>query len=208
MTDDDQTRHFYEPARGHGLRHDPFNAIVAPRPIGWISTYGRGGINLAPYSFFNAFAYVPPVVGFSSTGDKHSLHNARETGEFVWNMVTFALAEAMNQTSATVDYGIDELALAGLTALPCRHVAPPRVGESPVTFECKVADIIPIRGHDGTPSISTLVLGEVVGVHIDRTLIKDGIFDTFAADIVARAGGPSAYVRVSPQTRFDIRRPD
>jgi flavin reductase (DIM6/NTAB) family NADH-FMN oxidoreductase RutF len=178
--------YYYEPASGHGLPHDPFNAIVGPRPIGWVGTEGADGtLNLAPYSFFNAFCYRPPIIGFASAGEKHSLRNARETGEFVWNMVTHALAHQMNQTSASVDYGIDELALAGLTALPSRLVAPPRVGESPVQFE----------------------FGEVVAVHIDRTLLDHGIFDTFAADIALRAGGPTAYARISPQSRFDMNRP-
>jgi flavin reductase (DIM6/NTAB) family NADH-FMN oxidoreductase RutF len=136
--------YYYEPASGHGLPHDPFNAIVGPRPIGWVGTEGADGtLNLAPYSFFNAFCYRPPIIGFASAGEKHSLRNAHETGEFVWNMVTHALAHQMNQTSASVDYGIDELALAGLTALPSRLVAPPRVGESPVQFECKATSCAP-----------------------------------------------------------------
>lgn len=205
---DEPDRYFYEPARGHGLPHNPLNAIVAPRPIGWIGTVGTGGVNLAPYSFFNALGYTPPLIGFSSTAPKHSLRNARERGEFVWNMVTFALAEAMNRTSASVEYGVDELALAGLTAVPSRVVAVPRVAESPVQFECRVTDIITLRDVAGDPTINTLVVGEVVGVHIRRDLLRDGIFDTFAADSVVRAGGPSAYARVLPQSRFDMRRPD
>ena len=120
--------HFYEPAQGHGLPHDPFNAIVGPRPIGWVSTQGQdGSINLAPYSFFNAFCYTPPIIGFSSTGAKDSLRNARETGEFVWNLATRELAEAMNASCAPVPYGADEFALAGLEKAPSRLVAPPRV---------------------------------------------------------------------------------
>ncbi len=205
---DEADRYFYEPAAGHGLPHNPLNAIIAPRPIGWISTLGAGGVNLAPYSFFNALGYTPPLIGFSSTTPKHSLRNARATGEFVWNLVTYDLAEAMNRTAASVDYGVDELALAGLTAVPSVKVAPPRVAESPVHFECKVTDIITLRDVAGAPTINTLVVGEVVGVHIRRDLLRDGIFDTFAADIVTRAGGPSAYARVLPQSRFDMRRPD
>jgi flavin reductase (DIM6/NTAB) family NADH-FMN oxidoreductase RutF len=200
--------YYYEPASGHGLPHDPFNAIVGPRPIGWVGTEGADGtLNLAPYSFFNAFCYRPPIIGFASAGEKHSLRNAHETGEFVWNMVTHALAHQMNQTSASIDYGIDELALAGLTALPSRLVAPPRVGESPVQFECKVTEIHQLRTAAGGFAGSWMVFGEVVAVHIDRTLLDHGIFDTFAADIALRAGGPTAYARISPQSRFDMNRP-
>jgi flavin reductase (DIM6/NTAB) family NADH-FMN oxidoreductase RutF len=203
-----EDRYYYEPARGHGLPHDPFNAIVGPRPIGWVCTQGKdGSINLAPYSFFNAFCYRPPLIGFSSTGRKHSLRNAEETGEFVWNLATHTAAAQMNATSASVEYGIDELALAGLTPLPSRLVAPPRVGESPVNFECKVTEIHHLKTADGTYSESWMVFGEVIAVHIDPALLKDGIFDTFAADIVLRAGGPSAYARIGPDTRFDMRRP-
>lgn len=207
MTGQDDA-HFYEPAKGHGLSHDPFNAIVAPRPIGWVSTRGEdGAVNLAPYSFFNAFNYTPPIIGFSSTGAKHSLRNARETGEFVWNLVTREIAEQMNETSATAPYEIDEFALAGLTPIPSRLVAPPRVAESPVNFECKVTDIVQMRSHTGVAAQAWLVLGEVVAVHISRRLLKEGVFDTFGARIVTRAGGPSAYAEIRPDSRFDMRRP-
>ncbi len=200
--------HYYEPAKGHGLAHDPFNSIVGPRPIGWVSTQGKdGGVNLAPYSFFNAFNYHPPIIGFSSVGAKDSLRNVRETGEFVWNLSTKAFAEQMNASCAAVEYGVDEFGLAGLTKLPSRLVAPPRVGESPVHFECKVSDIVQLKGHTGTPADSWLVLGEVVAVHIDKALLKDGVFDTFNADIILRAGGPSAYARILPESRFDMHRP-
>src|SRR5271156_632395 len=124
--------HYYEPANGHGLKHDPFNAIIAPRPIGWISSRDtKGNVNLAPYSFFNGFNYTPPIIGFSSVNAKDSLRNARETGEFVWNLSTRALAEQMNATCATAPYGVNEFALAGLTQAPSRLVAVPRVAESP-----------------------------------------------------------------------------
>lgn len=200
--------HFYEPGRGHGLAHDPFNAIVGPRPIGWISTRGAdGAVNLAPYSFFNAFNYTPPIIGFSSVGAKDLLRNCRETGEFVWNLATRALAEAMNASCATVPYGVDEFELAGLRKAACRLVAPPRVAASPVNFECKVADIVQLKGAAGRLVESWLVLGEVVGVHIDAALLKDGVFDTFGAEIVLRAGGASAYAQIGPETRFDMHRP-
>ena len=201
-------RHYYEPATGHGLPHDPFNAIVGPRPIGWVSTMGAdGSVNLAPYSFFNAFNYTPPIIGFSSTTMKDSVRNCRETGEFVWNLATRRLAEQMNATCAPVPYGTDEFALGGLTKVPSRLVAVPRVGESQVNFECKVADIIQLKSHTGDPTPAWMVLGEVVAVHIDRALLQDGIFDTFGAGIILRGGGPSAYAEIGPENRFDMRRP-
>jgi flavin reductase (DIM6/NTAB) family NADH-FMN oxidoreductase RutF len=203
-----ENTYYYEPANGHGLPHDPFNAIVGPRPIGWVSSQGKdGSVNLAPYSFFNAFNYHPPIIGFASVGAKDSLRNVQETGEFVWNLSTKALAEQMNESCAAVPYGNDEFDLAGLTKLPSRLVKPPRVAESPVNFECKVTDIIRLKSHTGKPADSWLTLGEVVAVHIDNTLLKDGVFDTFNANIILRAGGPSAYAMITPETRFDMYRP-
>jgi len=201
-------RHFYEPASGHGLAHDPLNAIVAPRPIGWVSTRGLdGSVNLAPYSFFNLFNYRPPIVGFSSVGPKDSVRNARETGEFVWNLAVRAIAERMNLTSAMVPYGVNEFELAGLTPVASRHVAPPRVAESPVHFECKVTEIVQLKDRHHAPVQSWLVLGEVVGVHIARVLLRDGVFDTFGAGIVLRGGGASAFAELRPDSRFDMNRP-
>ncbi len=205
MTDD---MHFYEPAHGHGLKHDPFNAIIGPRPIGWISSRGvSGALNLAPYSFFNAFNYKPPILGFSSNGEKDTLRNVRENGEFVWNLATRPLAEQMNATSASVPYGTDEFTLSGLTPIPSRRVGVPRVAETPVNFECKVSDIVQLRSHLGAPAASWLVIGEVVAVHIRKDLLVDGIFDTFHAGVILRAGGPSAYAAITPQARFDMTRP-
>ena len=200
--------HFYQPASGHNLAHDPFNAIIAPRPIGWISSRGAdGSVNLAPYSFFNAFNYRPPIVGFASVGAKDSLRNARESGAFVWNLATRALAEQMNASSAALPYGTDEFALAGLTQIESCLVPAPRVAESPVHFECRVADIVQLKGWQGGLVDSWLVLGEVVGVHIAPALLKDGVFDTFGADIIQRAGGASAYAEIRPDSRFDMNRP-
>jgi flavin reductase (DIM6/NTAB) family NADH-FMN oxidoreductase RutF len=200
--------YFYEPARGHGLKHNPLNAIVAPRPIGWVSTMGAdGSVNLAPYSFFNAFSYTPAIIGFCSNGAKDSVRNARETREFVWNLVTRELGAAMNASCAPVAYGVDEFVLAGLEKAPSRLVAPPRVAAARVNFECKVADIIQLKSAAGVLAESWLVLGEVVGVHIDPTLLKDGVFDTFGAGILVRAGGPSAYAEITPESRLDMRRP-
>ena len=201
--------HFYEPAKGHGLPHDPLNAIVGPRPIGWVSTRGRGGeVNLAPYSFFNAFNYRPPIIGFASIGVKDSLRNAQETGEFVWNLGTRALAEQLNTTCAPAPYGVSEFELAGLTPAPSRIVDVPRVAESPVNFECKVTDIVQFKDQRGEAIDSWLVIGEVVGVHIHKAVLKDGVFDTFAAGIILRAGGPSAYAVIGPESRFDMWRPE
>src|SRR5690348_11421898 len=142
--------HFYEPRTGHGLSHDPMAAIVAPRPIGWISTSdGLSRRNLAPYSFFNVFNYAPPILGFASCGYKDTLRNAEQTREFVWNLVTRSLAEQMNATSATVGPAIDEFTVAGLTAAPSYMVRAPRVAESPVNFECRVTQIERLSDADG-----------------------------------------------------------
>src|ERR1700712_536825 len=155
--------HFYEPALGHGLAHDPFNAIVGPRPIGWVSTLGQdGAANLAPYSFFNAFCYTPPIIGFSSTGRKDSVANIQETGEFVWNLATMDLAQQMNATAAHVAHDVNEFTIAGLTAAPSRLVNVPRVAESPVSFECKLTQNIQLQSAGGEKVPAWLTLGEVV----------------------------------------------
>ncbi len=201
-------RHSYEPRLGHGLRHDPFNAIVGPRPIGWISSINSSGqLNLAPYSFFNAFNYVPPIIGFSSVGAKDTLRNVQQTGEFVWNLVTQPLAEAMNQTCAAVAPQVSEFELAGLTPLASRLVQPPRVAQSPVAFECKATQIVQLQGADGTQVSTWLVLGEVVAVHIRKDLIVDGIYDTARAGHVLRGGGPADYFTVGPAQLFRMVRP-
>jgi flavin reductase (DIM6/NTAB) family NADH-FMN oxidoreductase RutF len=200
--------HFYEPRDGHRLPHDPFNAIVGPRPIGWISSVSSAGVqNLAPYSFFNAFNYVPPIVGFASIGAKDTLRNVQETGEFVWNLATRPLAEAMNASCAAVAPEVDEFVLAGLTATPSRLVGPPRVAESPVAFECKVTQIIQLQGISGETVPTWLVLGEVVGVHIADASLKDGIYDTASAGHILRAGGPADYFSVGPEQLFKMSRP-
>ena len=200
--------YYYEPAQGHGLPHDPFNAIVGPRPIGWISSQdAEGRLNLAPYSFFNAFNYTPPIIGFSSVGRKDSLNNIEATGEFCWNLATRPLAEAMNQSCAAVAPEVDEFALSGLKPAASKVVAVPRVLESPVSFECKVTQIIQLQGADKTLVPSWLVLGEVVAVHIAQTLLVDGIYDTAAAEPILRGGGPADYFQVGPEARFQMYRP-
>lgn len=204
----DHDIHFYEPAAGHGLPHDPFNAIVGPRPIGWISSAdSEGRLNLAPYSFFNAFNYHPPIIGFSSIGRKDSLNNIEQTREFVWNLATRDLAQAMNASSASVAPSVDEFVLAGLTPEPSRIVKVPRVAQSPVAMECKLLQVVQLHTLQGAPVDTWLVLGEVVGVHIRQDLLKNGIYDTGAAHPILRAGGPGGYAQVSPETMFDMRRP-
>jgi flavin reductase (DIM6/NTAB) family NADH-FMN oxidoreductase RutF len=205
VTQQDGT-YFYEPARGHGLPHDPFKAIVAPRPIGWISTRGADGRpNLAPYSFFNAFSGRPPIVGFSSEGRKDSAGNAEATGEFVANFVSLGLARAMNETSAAVGPEVDEFALGGLTAAPCRVVSAPRVAEAPAALECRVLQVIQLRDLAGQPLDTFLVLGQVVGVHIGRAYLRDGRFDTAAAQPIARAGYRGDYFAMGEL--FEMLRP-
>lgn len=200
--------HFYEPAKGHGLPHDPFNAIVGPRPIGWISSHDPAGtLNLAPYSFFNGFNYIPPIVGFSSVGRKDSLNNIERTGEFCWNLATRALAERMNESCAAVPPEVDEFALAGLTPAGSRIVSVPRVAEAPVSFECRMTQIVQLQRADGTKVESWLVLGEVVGVHIDRALLEGGVYQTARARPILRGGGPADYFEISDSSKFQMRRP-
>src|SRR5581483_2679671 len=161
--------HFYEPSKGHNLPHDPFKAIVAPRPIGWISSVDKQGrVNLAPYSFFNAICDRPPMVMFSSSGWKDSVSNIETMREFVCNLVTRGLAEKMNQTSASLAHGVNEFEFAGLTAAPSRMVAPPRVADAPAALECKLVQIVQLRDVDGAVLDQYVTIGQVVGVHIDR----------------------------------------
>lgn len=201
--------YFYQPSEGHGLPHDPLNAIIGPRPIGWIASVdAHGKRNLAPYSFFNCFNYRPPIIGFASSGWKDSVQNIVETREFVWNLTTFDLAGAMNETSASLAHGEDEFVRAGLTAVESRLVRAPRVAESPVNFECRLSQCIQLTGADGTAVDTWLVLGEVVAVHIEESLLVDGIYQTAKAKPVLRAGGPSAYYSIDESQRFDLIRPD
>ena len=159
--------YYYEPAKGHGLPHDPFNAIVGPRPIGWISSQNAAGeLNLAPYSFFNAFNYVPPIIGFSTLGRKDSLVNIEQTGEFAWNLVTRELAEAMNETCASVGPEVNEFELGGLTPAPSSVINAPRVREARVSFECKATQIVQLERADKQRVPTWMVFGEVVAVHI------------------------------------------
>jgi flavin reductase (DIM6/NTAB) family NADH-FMN oxidoreductase RutF len=196
---------FYEPKNGHGLPHDPFKSIVSPRPIGWISTISRTGeANLAPYSFFNAFSTNPFLVWFSSEGQKDSSSLAAETGEFVANLVGRDLAEKMNRTAVDSPRGVSEFTYAGLTEAPSRLVAPPRVAEAPAALECKVTEVLRPKALDGSDSGSFVVVGEVVGVHIDDAFLTDGLFDAVKAGNVARLG----YMQYSSvESAFAMRRP-
>ena len=200
--------HFYEPKDGHRLPHDPFNAIVGPRPIGWVSTRSADGItNLAPYSFFNAFNYVPPIIGFSSAGYKDSVRNIEETGEFAWNLVTRPLAEAMNQSCAAVPPEVSEFELAGLTPVDSRLIQAPRVQESPVSFECKATQVFQLQGLDGVKVQTWMVLGEVIAVHIREDLLVNGVYNTAGADHILRGGGPADYFTIGPEQLFHMHRP-
>lgn len=200
--------YYYEPSQGHGLPHNPFNAIVGPRPIGWISTRGaNGGFNLAPYSFFNAFAYTPPIIGFASTGSKDTLRNARETGEFVWNLATMALAMQMNQSAASVGPEVSEFEISGVTPVAANRVSAPRVAESLVAMECKVTQIVQLTDHQGGAMPNWVVFGEVVAVHIAKALLVNGVYDTAAAHPILRAGGADAYAEITPEIMFRMMRP-
>lgn len=202
-------RHSYQPRLGHGLPHDPLNAIIGPRPIGWISSANANGQrNLAPYSFFNCFNYHPPIIGFASSGWKDSVKNISETGEFVWNLATRPLAVAMNESSASLPQGEDEFAFSGLTPVAATQVNVSMVAESPVNFECKLTQCIQLQATDGEKLPSWLVLGEVVAIHIDSDLLENGIYQTARAQPILRAGGPSAYYAISEDQRFDLVRPD
>ena len=203
----DDTAHIYEPAAGHGLRHDPFNAIVGPRPIGWISTIDADGVaNLAPYSFFNAFNYMPPIIGFSTIGWKDSVANVAAKGEFCWSLATKALAREMNLTCAPAPPEIDEFDVAGLTRAPSRRIAPPRVLESPVNFECRLTQLIQLQDSAGASLDTWLILGEVITIWIDRDYIRDGIYDTAAAHPILRAGRMGDYAEITPEAMFEMAR--
>ena len=181
---------FYDAvARAHGLKHDPFKALVSPRPIGWIGSKSASGkCNLAPYSFFNAFSSYPHIVGFSSEGYKDSISNIEATGAFSCSLAVWDLREQMNVSSASVEADVDEFELAGLTPVQCEMVDAPRVGEAPAALECKYLKTVDFVTTDGREVGARLVIGEVVGIHIDDRLIEDGIVDITKARPLARLG--------------------
>lgn len=174
---------FYRPQDGHGLAHNPFNALVTPRPIGWISTRGSGGDNLAPYSFFNAVAYDPPQVMFASTGVKDSLTNIRQTGVFAANIVGAADIAAMNATSAALPQDCDEFTAAGLAKAGCTTIDCPRVRDAPATLECRMTQIIQLQG-----SGNFAIFGTVTGIHLRDDCLTDGQFDPTKYHPLARMG--------------------
>jgi flavin reductase (DIM6/NTAB) family NADH-FMN oxidoreductase RutF len=199
---------FYEPHNRDRaiLPHDPFKALVAPRPIGWVSTLSADGVlNLAPYSFFNAVGERPAMLAFSSTGFKHSASFAGDSGDFVWNLPTYGLREAMNATSAEVDREVNEFELAGLEMAPSRLVAPPRVAASPCALECRVVHRLEIHDVEGRPTDQHITVGQVVGVHLDERYIVDGRVDTVALSPIARCGYRGDYTVV--ERLFEMLRP-
>ncbi|MCH2488445.1 MAG: flavin reductase family protein [Erythrobacter sp.] len=201
--------HFYEPKDGHRLPHDPLNAIVAPRPIGWISSQSADGTrNLAPYSFFNLINYSPPLIAFASAGWKDTVANIDATGEFVWNLATQAQAEAMNTSSASVAADVDEFALADLETLPSEMVKPPRVAGSPVHFECRLTQLVRLQNRQGKDLDQWLVIGEAIGIHIDPAMLDDGIYQTARPVPITRGGGPADYFAITQDALFKMKRPD
>lgn len=196
---------FYEPKKGHGLPHDPSKAIVSPRPIGWVSSLSaEGALNLAPYSFFNALSTSPFLVMFSSEGEKDTVRNCRSTSEFVVNLASRDLAEMMNASAVDAPHGTSEFDYAQLETAPSTLVRPPRVARAHAALECKVTEILRPVGLDGKPSAATVVMGEVVGVHIDDDVLTDGLFDVVKAGNLARLG----YMDYTSVTEtFAMRRP-
>ncbi|MFD1882632.1 flavin reductase family protein [Paracoccus pacificus] len=181
---------FYRPENGHGLAHNPFNAIIAPRPIGWISTRGRLGDNLAPYSFFNATAYVPPQVMFASTnakpdrpGTKDSVAQISESNVFCVNIAGGAMKDVMNASSAALPAGVNEFEVAGLRAIPCETIDCPRVEGAAAALECRATRIIRLAG-----AANYMVLGVVSGIHLRDDLVRDGMFDLRPEGWLARMG--------------------
>jgi flavin reductase (DIM6/NTAB) family NADH-FMN oxidoreductase RutF len=197
---------FFEPG-GHDpsvLSHEPFKALVAPRPIGWVSTTGAdGAVNLAPYSFFNAVAENPPMLAFSSNGPKDSATFAAEGEEFVWNLVTWELREAMNETSAPLPRGQSEFERARLEMAPSRLVAPPRVAAARCAMECRVVHLLELHDLEGEAIGQYLVIGQVLGVHLDERAIENGAVDTGALQPVARLGGPADYAVIRDVFRLE-----
>ena len=182
---------FYEPDKRDKrlLPHDPFKAIVAPRPIGWITSMSlKGEVNLAPYSYFNGVTSRPSLVMFASEGHKDSVSFIEETGEFVCSLATWDLREQMNATSAPFARGINEMERAGLAPAPSVMVKPPRVAASPCALECKLIKIVAMETADGEPVDGHVVFGQVVGVHIDDRFIVGGLLDTAAMKPIARCG--------------------
>jgi len=191
----------------HGLPHDPFKAIVAPRPIGWISSMStKGEINLAPYSYFNGASTEPPIVMFSSEGYKDSVAFIEETKEFVCNVATYEMRQPMVETSGHYPRGVSEMERAGIAAAPSRLVKPPRVAAAPCALECRLLKVVRLDDLAGTPLDQYVVFGQVVGIYIDDRFLKDGLLDTAAMMPIARAGYRDYFVSTL-ETKFSIKRP-
>lgn len=198
---------FYETAKNdHGLPHNPFKAIVSPRPIGWISSLdGDGRTNLAPYSFFNAVGDRPPIVMFSSSGYKDSAANVDATGEFVCNMASWDLKDEMNVSSAPVSGDTSEFELAGLEMAPSRLVRAPRVAKAATALECKHLQTLKLKDLDGVETDNWIVFGQVVGVHIDENILVDGKVDVTRFKPLSRLG----YMEYAAVTEvFEMMRPN
>ncbi|HWG03932.1 MAG TPA: flavin reductase family protein [Beijerinckiaceae bacterium] len=171
------------------LPWDPFKALIVPRPVGWVSTMNKAGaVNLAPFSFFNAFSTEPPIIGFCGEGRKDSVAFAEDGREFVWNMATYDLRFAMNETSAPLPRGESEFTHAGLETAPSHFVRPPRVAASPAAMEAKVLDIVQMHNLDGEKVQRFLVLGQVVGIYVDDRFVQNGIIQIPAMQPIARCG--------------------
>lgn len=180
---------YYTADESHGLPFDPFKAIIAPRPIGWIGSQSPDGhINLAPYSFFNAVSAKPNIIGFSSTGLKDSAYNVIETGEFTFSLATRPLAEKMDQSSRNLGSNVNEFEYVGLTMEPSRLILPPFVSESPAALECKVTTNLRLKDLNGDETDAYMIFGQVVATHIKDEFIRDGRFDTARAQPIARCG--------------------
>ncbi|HHR5905780.1 TPA: flavin reductase family protein [Providencia alcalifaciens] len=198
----------YQPQQGHGLPHDPIPSLIAPRPIGWISTCDKQGrTNLAPYSFFNIFNYSPPILVFSSVGKKDSVTNAIETGEFVYNLATLELAQQINLSSAMLPHGESEFDLTQLSTLPSTLVTPPRIAQTPVSLECVVTEYQQLKRADGSLLDTWMVMGEVVMVHIDKTTLEQGLYNSARQKPLMRAGGPADYYWIEEQQKLEMYRP-
>jgi flavin reductase (DIM6/NTAB) family NADH-FMN oxidoreductase RutF len=205
--------HYATSGRAPGVKFDPFKALVVPRPIGWVATLGPDGVpNLAPYSFFNGISDSPPMVMFSSAGQKDSLRNVLATGEFTCSMANWDLREAMNLSSAPVNPGVDEFKLAGLETAPSLCIKPPRVAAAPAALECRLWKTIELPQREARPGARhapvayTLVIGEVVAIYVNDNFIEDGIVQTAKMQPLARLGYMD-YAVVTAESMFTMNRP-
>ncbi len=195
--------HSFDPATGHGLKHDPMKAIVAPRPIAWVGSVSDEGVhNLAPYSFFNLISAKPPLLMISSEGNKDSITNIASTGEFTVNLVTQANMAQMNHSSASVAATVDEFELASVDWLSSEVIQARRVAKTPVSMECKLIEIKPLTDVDGKALNTAMIIAQIVRVHMHTDYIKDGLFDLVAAQVIARAGYRGDYVPVDRTTEM------